>query len=666
MATTFQRHRTAPRQGFTLFEIAVSLLILASAVIAAVLAFPAGIRVQQHARFRLYAAAKAEELIELTATAYNANPGNDYEGLNGWDVPIAHRNLHPDLESRIANPYFGAVPVPLTIARRLDSDGDEIQHLLADGAYLYYSLPMASMDLTESSLVDEPTNETQRLVFAVVGHAQANALFSFPWKAWPYHYPCPSPPLHGLHRLDAHSAGMRLFNYNYQFYFRPPKIGSGNYAFGCWEEIADPNDAADLPMQKVMSWHEPADDLWYGYLPYANNPAQTQTTEANEYSWVRMDPPGFSAAGAQRYLQAALWYAQAIGLPEALWNPADPSTPIADPPGPYAADPSSPGRIFSHGGSVPVHKQVQALRFLAHAATCVTRWRTKAELDAGAVMVPDVSLDGVTARGVKLTHELITWYHETCLNLTMKYAASMPYDWGAPRPIERAIMMDHPLLEWDLFSPPASGPVHGSTLTGSQWRPIAPRRIANIGRSYTYPAVPIPDNTPAPDAFWGDQSHFTLCRPFEPVERMRELVFWSVDWKSYEDCETAPSAPLDSSKWLLAGAIDGRQYMDRHYAIIPRYTHRQIFNFRNPEYVLTFGQDVSTWATGDDVSAMQRWGDLDWKDWKKPDVFSGVHGADRDFDKKLDRGPLPASVRLRAIEVGRYLFYDARLPGVLR
>ncbi|MBA3846937.1 MAG: hypothetical protein H0X45_09870 [Planctomycetes bacterium] len=664
MSAAVQRQRQGLRRGFTLFEIAISLLLLATAVIAAALAFPAGIRVQQNARFRLYAAAKAEELIELSATAYNANPGNDYEGLSGWDVPIAHRNLHPDLESRIANPYFGAVPVPLTIARRLDSDDDEIQHLLADGGYLYYSLPMAAMDLGESALAEEPSNETQRLVFGVIGHAQANALYSFPWKAWPYHYPCPSPPLHGVHSTNAHSAGMRLFTANYRAYWDGVKQASHNFSFGCWEEVADPGDAPDYAMQKVMSWHEPADDLWYGYLPYANNPPQTNSTEQNQYAWQRLDPPGFSADGAQRYLQAALWYAQAIGLPDAVWDPAAP-TPLSDPPAPYDPDPFSPGRIFSHGAPVPAHKQVQALRFLAHAATCMTRWRTKAELDAG-VMVPDVSLASVTARGVRLTHELIVYYHESCLNLTMKYAASMPYDWGAPRPMERAIMMDHPLLEWDLFSPPASGLVHGSTLTGSQWRPIAPQRITNIGRSYTYPAVPIPDNAGAADAFWGDPSHFTLCRPFDPVERTRELVFWAVDWKSFEDCETAPSAPLDSSKWLLAGAIDGWPYLNRQHAIVPRYTHAQIFNFRNPEYVLLFDQDMSTWATGADVSGMQGFGGLDWKDWQRPDVFNGVYGADRDFDHHLDRGPLPASVRLRAIEVGRYLFYDARLPGVLR
>ncbi len=267
---------------------------------------------------------------------------------------------------------------------------------------------------------------------------------------------------------------------------------------------------------------------------------------------------------------------------------------------------------------------------------------------------------------MRLTHDLILYYHESCLNLAMKYAASFPYDWGAPRPIERAIMMDHPLLEWDLFSSPASGPVHGSTLTGSQWRPIAPRRIANIGRSYTYPAVPIPDNAAGPDAFWGDPSHFTLCRSFDPVERTRELAFWAVDWKSYEDYETAPSAPLDSSKWLLAGAIDGVPYVNRQQAIVPRYTHAQIFNFRNPEYVLSFGEDVSSWLTGADVSAMQGFAGLDWKDWGKADVFNGVYGADRDFDQRLDRGPLPASVRLRAVEVGRYLFYDPCLTGVVR
>src|SRR5260221_2019677 len=56
----------------------------------------------------------------------------------------------------------------------------------------------------------------------------------------------------------------------------------------------------------------------------------------------------------------------------------------------------------------------------------------------------------------------------------------------------------------------------------------------------------------APGNVWGDPAHATLTAPFAPAERCRQIVFWAVDWQSYEDFETAPSAPVDASKYLKA------------------------------------------------------------------------------------------------------------------
>jgi hypothetical protein len=70
-------------------------------------------------------------------------------------------------------------------------------------------------------------------------------------------------------------------------------------------------------------------------------------------------------------------------------------------------------------------------------------------------------------------------------------------------------------------------------------------------------------------------------------------------------------------------------------------------------------------------------------------VFSGQYGADRNFNGtrfdldtgnsdparrgdiakiygKLDRGPVPKSVRMRAVLIGRFNYYDPRLPLVIR
>ena len=47
-------------------------------------------------------------------------------------------------------------------------------------------------------------------------------------------------------------------------------------------------------------------------------------------------------------------------------------------------------------------------------------------------------------------------------------------------------------------------------------------------------------------------------------------------------------------------------------------------------------------------------------------AFVGLFGADRNFNLKLDRGPIPSSVRLRATMVARFNFYDLRVPASLR
>lgn len=47
-------------------------------------------------------------------------------------------------------------------------------------------------------------------------------------------------------------------------------------------------------------------------------------------------------------------------------------------------------------------------------------------------------------------------------------------------------------------------------------------------------------------------------------------------------------------------------------------------------------------------------------------IFNGCFGGDRNGDRELTKGPLPTAVRLRAVEVGRFLFYDPRLTMNLR
>jgi hypothetical protein len=633
------------RRGFTLFEVAISLVLVAVGVISVMMVYPMGIKTQVFARYQLYAAAKAEEMVESFNASHNANPAIDAEGFGPWDVPVAYRTQAHDLECRIATHRFGLIPLPLDIARRLDSDNDEIQEILALGGYLYYSQPMATSNTEEQGMRLAPPNETQKLVIAVTGYAQHNAIGIFPWKAWPYLMPYPSPPLHGLKLPDFLPPGAPTFFFNGSSY--------------CWEATSPTGSAipgADTDMRPVFE----------AYKAYTYD-----------------NPP--SEALAIAYLQAALRYAEAKGLPSSFYAPTTIPNPVGD---------FIPGTLNAQGDD-HLHeawKQVQAMRFLSHAATCLTRWKSLSDLggqpSSGGFPVPG-------SPSVTLTHDLIVYYHERSMNLIMRYAASFPYDWGAPRPLQRVQMMDFPLIEFDMFQPPLTG-VHfdndigRGSVRAAQWKPIPARPIQNIGVSYQFPIATLPHTTGSPthslpdgstygsgtyDAFWGDLSRSTLTKQFSPAERCRQIVFWAVDWQSYVDCETAPSAPVDASKYPIPGPM--KRIPDNPTATFSArmnyvdFRDEQLYSFRNPEKVLAFMRDVSGMATGDDVSGVigyNRMGDQ----WDRGTGlenrkrFSGLYGADRNFNRRLDRGEVPKSVRLRASTVARFNYYDPRLPLTIR
>src|SRR5206468_3320290 len=129
---------TPPRHaGFTLFEVALSLGLVAFGVVSVLMLLPAGLKAQQMSRFQILAAAKAEEMVEAFIAAPNGNPALDTEGMTLYDVALSHRAETWDLESRLSSHRFGLMPLPLALARRLDSDGDEIKTILDQGGYVY-------------------------------------------------------------------------------------------------------------------------------------------------------------------------------------------------------------------------------------------------------------------------------------------------------------------------------------------------------------------------------------------------------------------------------------------------------------------------------------------------------------------------------------------------
>src|SRR5690242_7369658 len=114
------------RRGFTLFEVAISLSLIAFAVVSVLTLFPTGIKAQQMTRFRLYAAAKAMEMVEVFNTGPSGSLQGENEAPDAWDVPVSRRVDAPDLECRVCTHRNGIFPLPLVIARRIDSENDEV------------------------------------------------------------------------------------------------------------------------------------------------------------------------------------------------------------------------------------------------------------------------------------------------------------------------------------------------------------------------------------------------------------------------------------------------------------------------------------------------------------------------------------------------------------
>jgi hypothetical protein len=729
------------RHGFTLFEVAISLVIMTVGVISVLMLIPTGMKAQEMARMQILAATKAEEMLEAFTHNNITSAGVDTEGYNLWDVPVGYRSQSWDLETRLSNHRYGLMPVPQDIANRLDSDGNEIHRILSEGGRLYYSQPSATTNALTQGKPLSPPNESQRLVIAISGYAQQNILQSLPVKNWPYYTPMPSPPVHTYRIADGFITNAFTSTANARKYHTWPRPDDG---FACfpWEA----RQGFDSDLQKVYEWRE--GNVLYGYFPYAcgrvwdqnswyNIPGAPQgqgNTYVSQNSSAAWNRPPTKMAGdvdgtfpsresCVHYVQAAAWYfAQKL-----------PSTVIDATGDPYATDYNPAAQYpYRDANEADRWKEVQAYRFLSHAATCLTAWYslkkssndTTEDLTDG-VKIAAVTLDGKSSPEFKVTHDLLRYYHERALFLAHDFVARYPYDWSVPRPAQRAIMMDHPLLQYDLFSVPypeisalplpIGGDPYGSlkhifarpaaTMDNPrQWRPVSSEPIRNIGVSMTYPGTKLDATmgTAAPGVLFGDRNHFNLTAPFAAQQRCREIIFWSVDWMSYTDCELAPSAPVDASMYPVAAPMyhnlsagPTQPTYDQRLGRL-QFRDTRLPTYRNPEKVLLFFPngnnlpyfDIAAQPTGTDMEAHMimksvgknpngGWTDAYYPDWMRDsgtsaerrytrEVFSGKYGADRNFNRKLDRGPLPTSTRLYATQVARFNFYDPRVQAVVR
>ena len=772
------------KQGFTLFEVSISMVIVAFGVVSVLMLLPIGMKAQEMARFQIYVSAKAEEMIEQFSATPHSNPYADSEGLAMWDLPVAYKTQSWDFESRLSASRFGNMPLPLDIARRLDSANDQIREILDSGGHIYYSQPRATSGIEDSMPSGRAPNESQRVIIGIKGYAQQNWMSQFPLKNFPYFAAWPSPPMHVMKKNEAGRylpvpnntvAASKYWN----FYDWP--VDPRNYSLFPWETaskapkqtdptLPDPlNNYPDPDIQKVFDY--PADSTdpnrlvvvpdnngktvdstgvpmltgnHYGFMPYAYGrkwnaesgsfgvspgayPTPRKTYNKNgmpsydaataQFTLLGLDKGGYpSRPSVLRYVAATVWYAKRKGI--TLSNSDGTANPYA--PSAFAV--------------ADRWKEVQAFRFLAHATTCLTGWYSyiktgtdPEDLGNTGITIPLVSWDGVASDPLRVTHKMIQYYHERSHFLINNFTASYPYDWAVPRSLNRPTMMDFPLMQCDLFTPPLPvgmpvDPIYDNVSTPShsnswdyifgrsttdkpqQWRALSAQPIRNVGVSISHPTNKIDATMSAPGSpylgtsHFGNIDHFNLTAPFEAAERCRQLIFWSVDWQSYEDFETAPSTPIDASKYpLRAPESDGNtatipwlKRLTKSSEGIMNFNRMigEFWSYRNPERELNYfpiagdaqppqpPNGFLSLATGTDMTSrtIQRSSEVAGNSMNKDlegatlslQVFSGLYGADRNYNHKLDRGPVPRSVRLRAVEIARFNFYDPRVQVTTR
>lgn len=559
------------RRGFTLFEVGISLVTVSVGVLSVMMLMPVGIKAQQMARFQLLASAKAIEIMSVNANQWRKWDEQRMEGLTLGLCSINQVAQTPLVEQKACNWRHGNLPVPLEIARRLDSEGDEIQKILNDGGYLFYSSPrpIASTGEDNPLLEDrEVPNETQRLVYAFVGNAQQPALANHPCKAWPY----------------------------YDWYPSPPRV------------------RAVMDTSSPNSRHE---DSWR-----LNSWPQLPAFQAVVTAWKVVAPPvtNPSRADIVAYRDKAKELVIALGM-------------VAD--GDGIPEPPA-GTAF---------ESVDAYRVLAAGYVAQSMvWLTST------AYVP-------TAAELTMAQKA----HEHALTWLRRHVTTDPYDWGIDRSLNFQNGWDHPLLQYEMFASATATATLASlfrvpTNGDVSWKVLSARPVINAGTSSSYGITSLMAGLPAPGVpvrpngnkleiqdSWGNQSPgvvdtFNLTNSFKPADRCRQLVFWAVDWKSYSDAETAPSAPQDASRFPYDSDGNGSYNGGAH-------------KFHNPERFFTFA-DSTRGSLAESTS--------------NRNVYLGMWGADRNGNRRLDVGPVPASVRLRAVSVARFNFYNPRVWAGLR
>lgn len=809
------------RRGFTLFEVMISMLILAVSVLSVALMLPSGLRSQEAARFKAVAAVTALNLINMFE---QANPAFAKIESEAFDMHLGewatNEPARYDIERYLTSSYHARnaiVPLPPDIARRIDSDGDLIQQILDEGGYVYFPSPLPSRladfggslrkDRTSFNVAEDAVpyafegfDEAQRLVIGFVGHAQQNATPLHPVSAAPYRDWFPNAPIHrtnsdsGGYRIKGRDLGLGSDDY-YDLKGTEAQSaltdlqGIGGDGGDTSSQNGNPDHAAWAMWTSVDLASSNGPAVWNAYVAmfksYAQKGEEGQLPDLRDRDaipgaqllqtrWTHPNPDGNSSRESLDYyfwlvprVEDYLLNAKALldltGLPTSFDHTTDPDLSVIT-----HFDANSDGVVgpsIDGGGAMsaegPTAYQVAALRYYADAAMWWSRFvRNPAinahtvpnhdldgnSLDAGGAALnriwgnqddgaPDVSVaipaipeggllaaieneyaDAYELR-VTLTDADCAAIHEHALRWATHHQAHRPYDWGTFRPNGRAVMVDTPLMQQDLFD--ASGnwdpsgaspqflnyPVPAGTGGGAAYRIATPRGcsapyggnrlvaelngggVALLESTGAYISRD-PGDVPAGTwgnwyshdktwrryaermaKGWGDSDHVTLLDRFHPAERCRQMVIWAVDWQRYEDAELAPAAPTDASwfAWDSKGQWSSDDWRLRGRAALGYMgAYSQMLNWHGDptgwltdDYQTVDGLSLRILHRG--TAALRSAGDGAGRSRDTIGAWVGRYGLDANGNNRFDRGSVPASMRMRATEVARFNLYDPRV-----
>nr|MDA3963069.1 hypothetical protein [Planctomycetota bacterium] len=646
--------------------------------------FTTGLRTQQQARQEILAATLVPEILANARTDWGLRFG--LEGRRPEDrAGQEARAWAADLDAVTLMHSNRFTALPEDIGWRLDSEEDEIAKILDSGGRLYYV---------------KDDNAFRTILFAFAGAPQLDAMKWLPQLRWPYYDLHPAPYQRGY--ADQHHVVTGLAD------------GSGNPL------CPDASYTHTQALIESSKTNYTNDDGLIHHKDYAGighdgavlvrlhqniNAAGDGTSYPNYLTLSQelvdeLDPansdllqPGFNDPTV--LVPALRDVLTEIGMP------------LASDWGDYLEDTAA-----AHPGSPAEHEEYLALRALYrsdrdNAAYRGLRYLATAHLLRYLAFAYGKAAAGTGDNWPTNGNATARTLHSRADHLARHFSRTIqlfhPYEMRLPRDVAMPLFCDHPLLQQDVLGTPLADPngiyTSASNHHNFAWDYLTSDTVAkpdNNGKfnihsdSYSRfdapfgnPEVALVNTDAGPDG--SEHSRWTLTNRFDPKERCRMLVFFSVDWMSYRDFERTASAPADLSTNHYQLNLNDRSLS----AAAPHdwsngwmMTDKLLVGMVNGEGAGALSNSGSQWDTdADGRNDAQGIFGLGWK--PKPllrrpargtdlmgnnaqnnlpflERLTGKFGVDRNNNGELSQGHVEPQVRLRATTLLRTVVYDPR------